>query len=217
MKKYELLQHDTTTTPNGIILYRIRALKDFSIVGRGFLGGYIEKEDNLSHLGDAWVEDNAWVCENAIVADNAVVYENARVFGNALIRGNARVFGDAWVFENAQVSGNAWVCGDARVYGINVVSGNTKLSGNDFITGDVQQNTSNDPSPINIEDLAQEVYSLSNDVTLSTARVVNLLQEKFNFPEHNKEQNEDLIRRYKNTRQGLENLCKEIILVNFSR
>jgi len=145
MKKYELLQHDTVTTPNGIVLYRIRALKDLAFAKKGDLGGYIEKEDNLSHLGDAWVADNAWVCENAIVADNAVVYENARVYGNAWIRGNAVVSGNARVFENAEVYekgrifGSVRVLGDAKVYGFPVM------------TGDIQQNTSSDSSPVNIE------------------------------------------------------------------
>lgn len=98
MKKYEMLQDDKIEV-SGHILYRIRALKDFGNVKAGDIGGYIEREENLSQEGTCWIYDNAWV------RGNAKVYDNAKVFGNA------KVYGSAWV------GGNAWVCGDARVYG----------------------------------------------------------------------------------------------------
>ena len=81
-KKYELLKNDTITAPNGKTLYRIKALIDFSVVVAGSLGGYIEKEDNLAHTGNAWV------------SGNAEVYGNAWVYGDALVSGNARVSDD---------------------------------------------------------------------------------------------------------------------------
>ena len=96
-KKYELLKNDTITIPNGKTLYRIKALINFDVVVAGSLGGYIEKEDNLTHTGNAWVY------------------------------GNARVSGNAWVFGNACVSDDACVSGDARVSGDALVSGNDDL------------------------------------------------------------------------------------------
>lgn len=45
-KKYELI--DETQEWNGRILHRIRALADFGDVKAGELGGWIEKEENLS-------------------------------------------------------------------------------------------------------------------------------------------------------------------------
>ena len=113
-KKYELTNE--TIEFGGKILHRIKALKDFNDVKKGDLGGYIEKEENLSHEGNAWVSDNAWVCGNAWVSDNAKVFGNAWVYGNAKVFGNAEVFGNAWVFGNAKVFGNAWVFGNAKVY-----------------------------------------------------------------------------------------------------
>ena len=65
MKKHELT--DDTITVGGRILHRSKALKSFSDVEEGDLGGYVEKEDNLNQSGNAWVY------------------------------GNARVYGDAWV------------------------------------------------------------------------------------------------------------------------
>ena len=79
-KKYELLKNDTVTAPNGKTLYRIKALIDFGVVVAGSLGGYIEKEDNLAHSGNAWVYGNAQVYGDARVSYNARVYGNARVY-----------------------------------------------------------------------------------------------------------------------------------------
>ncbi|HDL3057586.1 TPA: hypothetical protein PW592_002483, partial [Mannheimia haemolytica] len=50
-KKYELLQNDTINH-NGRTLYRIKAITTFGTVFAGTLGGYIEKESNLKHLGN---------------------------------------------------------------------------------------------------------------------------------------------------------------------
>lgn len=56
-KKYELLKNDIITV-NNRTLYEIRALKDFSDVKREGIGGYIEKEDNLSHDDNCWIYGN---------------------------------------------------------------------------------------------------------------------------------------------------------------
>ena len=114
-KKYELLKNDTVTAPNGKTLYRIKSLINFGVVVAGSLGGYIEKEDNLAHSGNAWVYGDALVSDNAQVYGDAQVYGNARVYGNALVSDNAQVYGDARVYGNAQVYGDALVSDNARV------------------------------------------------------------------------------------------------------
>ena len=98
----------------GITLRRIRAAVAFRGIAKGDLGGFIEKEDNLSQAGDAWVSDDAQVSGDAQVSDDAQVSGNAWVSGNAQVFGNARVSGDARVFGNARVSGDAQVFGDAQ-------------------------------------------------------------------------------------------------------
>lgn len=80
MKKYKILK-DQYIEAYGKKLYRIQALKDFNGVRSGDIGGYIEKESNLSQY------DNAWVYGNAQVSDDAQVYGNARVFCNARVYG----------------------------------------------------------------------------------------------------------------------------------
>lgn len=96
MNKYKLT--DKTKDFAGITLYQIKALKDFAEVKKGDLGGWIEKESNLSQYGDAWVFGNARVCEDASVF------------------GNARVSGDAWVSGNAKVNSKIKVIGDFGFY-----------------------------------------------------------------------------------------------------
>ena len=107
MKKYEFTGE--TKEFNDATLHRIRALKDFGYVEAGDLGGWIEKEENLSHDGGYWVSDDAQV------SGDARVYGNAWVSGDAWVSDDARVSGDAWVSDDARVSGNAWVAGDAEI------------------------------------------------------------------------------------------------------
>ena len=56
-------------------LFQIKSVKEFSDVKKGELGGYIEKEANLSQSGDAWV------------SGDAQVFDDARVYGNAQVSG----------------------------------------------------------------------------------------------------------------------------------
>lgn len=99
MKKFELTTD--RIEENGTILYRIKALIDFWDVKAGDLGGYVEKEENLSQYGSAWVSDNAFVLGNAQVYDNAWVSGNAQVCGNTWVCDNAHIYGNARVYDNA--------------------------------------------------------------------------------------------------------------------
>ena len=147
-KKYEL--SNITIEFNGVTLHRIKALKDFSNVKAGDLGGWVEKEDNLSQIDDAWIDENAKVygnaqiCGNVIVFDDAIIYDNAKVYGNAHICNNAKVYdnafvyGDVWVYGNAKVFGNAKVDGNAEVYGNAIIYENAEVYGNAQICGKAQ-------------------------------------------------------------------------------
>lgn len=77
MKKYKLTNE--TIEYKGKKLYRIKALIDFGNVEKGARGGFVEKEENLSMSG------NAWVCGDALVCGGAFVYGAAKVCGNALV------------------------------------------------------------------------------------------------------------------------------------
>ena len=142
MKKYEL----TTNTKIcfGRKLYQIKALKDFGNVKAGDLGGYIEKEENLSQDGIAWVSDNACVYDNARICNNAHVYGNARIYNNAQVFGNACVYGDAEVFDDARICDTAriydtaWIYGNAQIYGNACVCDNAEVFDNACVLGKAQ-------------------------------------------------------------------------------
>ena len=71
MKKYEMTNESIEFI--GVKLFRIRALQDFRDVKAGDLGGYIEREENLSQY------DYCWVYGNARVYGNAEVYKNTHL------------------------------------------------------------------------------------------------------------------------------------------
>ena len=77
MKKYSLTK--TKKEFLGITLFQIKAEMSFGDIPKGDLGGWIEKESNLSHSGNAWVYDNA------------------------------RVSGDAWKLTPLQIHGTIWI------------------------------------------------------------------------------------------------------------
>ena len=82
MKKFEFTGETKTISLlfRTATLHRIRAVAEFGLVKIGDLGGWIEKEENLSHEGKAWVWGNAEVCGDAEVWGNAKVWGNAEVF-----------------------------------------------------------------------------------------------------------------------------------------
>lgn len=64
MKKFELTT-ETKINICGKKLFRIKALISFGLIIAGEKGGWIEKEENLSQSGNAWVFGNAEVYDNA--------------------------------------------------------------------------------------------------------------------------------------------------------
>lgn len=86
MKKFELTGEQKHCC--GITLFRIKALKSFSDVVVGQTGGWVEKEENLSQDGDAWVSGNAVVKGDAVVSGSAVVKGDAWIIGNAVVSYN---------------------------------------------------------------------------------------------------------------------------------
>ena len=74
-KKFELTGNFVINA-FGIELFQIKCTKSFKYANEGDLGGYVEKEDNLSQSGDAWVSGDAQVSGNARVSGDARVENN---------------------------------------------------------------------------------------------------------------------------------------------
>ena len=146
MKKYELT-NESLHMEGDTVLHRIKALRSFGKVKVGDLGGFIEKEENLSHSGVCWVFDNAQVLGNARVSDNAEIcgiakiYDDAQVFGGAKVFDSAEVFGWAQVYDDVRVFGHTKVYdyaemnGHARIFGYARAFNNTKVFGNVWVFG----------------------------------------------------------------------------------
>ena len=144
-KKYELTEE--VMEYEGLILHRIRAIKEFGDVKKGDLGGWVESEKNLSQDDNCWVYDNAKVYgdariwDNAKVRENACVYDSAHLHGDSCIRVDAEVYeyaaiydlakvaGTVKVYGNATVSEVANICGNAEIYGYATICGDTHLDG----------------------------------------------------------------------------------------
>lgn len=134
-KKYELVKDDFVMV-NGNKLYRIKALVDIEPwVAAGQLGGYIEKEENLSHEGTCWVFDNAMVYDKAVIKEDAQVSLNAQVYGQAIMSGQSMATDHAKVYDFAEVRGNALIHYRAEVYGYSLVEDNAAVGGNSKVYG----------------------------------------------------------------------------------
>ena len=128
--KYEFTGE--TKNYEGHILHRIKRLSD------NVIGGWIEKEENLSQDGSCWVSNGAKVYDDARIYDNAAIWTYAQVYGNAKVYGNATIYDRAVVHDDAQVYGDANVYGKAKVYGEAKVYGNAKIDGETNVFGNIK-------------------------------------------------------------------------------
>lgn len=137
--KYSLTENKRTFFSDRV-LYQIKAERDIEgiRVKKGELGGWIEKEDNLSQRGDCWVSGDAYVYQSALVCENACIFGAASIFGHARISGHARVYNNACVFEYAQVYGYTQVFGNVCVYGHAHIYGSIQVYGDVCIFKTIQ-------------------------------------------------------------------------------
>lgn len=98
IKKYEFYKSEAKSI-KGRTLFRIRALVDIHLhrVKAGDFGGFIEKEENLSHEG------NAWVAGGSAVYGSGMISRNALIAGEAIVS-DSNVYGDIAIEGRAQVS-----------------------------------------------------------------------------------------------------------------
>lgn len=136
-----------------VVLHRIMAARDItlangSMVAAGTLGGWIEKESNLSHHANCWVADEAKVFANAKIIDSArasghaqafhqaklagrsQICDHAKAFGNTNMYDDARLSGYAKLSNSVNLSGNAQVCDTVHLLGNLYATGDTKFQGN---------------------------------------------------------------------------------------
>ena len=140
MKKYELIK-ESKTIFEGIEIYRIRALKDFSDVRTGDIGGWVCSEDNLSQNGNCWIYDNAKCLDDARVYYNAKMYDNAIMYDDAIMYDNSRMFNNTIMYDNSRIFNNAKMYDNAMMYNktrmfSNAIMGDNAIMYDDAIIGD---------------------------------------------------------------------------------
>lgn len=138
--KYRITDITHPRYPN---LKRIQALTDISEdVKRGNLGGFVEKEWNLSQKGGCWIYPNAICRESARVQGNARLYDNTQACGRAVVTGEADLLGysivkgDSYI-RDAELRGAVMICGDAVVESNNNPEKAPSISGKSRIYGAV--------------------------------------------------------------------------------
>ena len=115
MLKYEILYDQPKNITRDKVVYRIRALQDFSDVKAGDIGGYIEWGMNLSQAGNCWIYDDACCFGYGSVIEDACIKDYALVWMGALIKGSAIVSGESLVYENSVIGGKTIVTDDSGV------------------------------------------------------------------------------------------------------
>ena len=100
-KKYEL--SDITMEFEGRTLYRIRALKNFSDVKAGDLGGWVETEYNLSQEGNCWIYNEAKCMDNSKICDNSTMHDYSEMYDYSIMRGDSEMYGHSEMFGYSEM------------------------------------------------------------------------------------------------------------------
>ena len=137
-------------------VYRIRALKDFSDVKKGDLGGFVSSYKNLSQYGDCWIYDDAAVIQDATLENNSTIHNMSIMYGtstairNSKIYKGTRICGNSIIVDST-ISGKS-LLKDTRIY-------NSKIKGN-IITYDMS-------SLINYSNIRGTLYLSNSSITNS--------------------------------------------------
>lgn len=116
-KKYEILMDEENTIEwKGHTLHRIKALRDFNDVRKGDIGGYVEKEKNLSHYGDCWIYDDAKAMDNSRVYDNSAMYDDSEMYDNSIMCNNSKMYDNSEMHGNTEMHSNSIMCDNSKMY-----------------------------------------------------------------------------------------------------
>lgn len=124
-KKYKLIE-GSRFWQYGRPLYRIQALRDFSDVKKGDLGGFVESEANLSQMGDCWIYDMAQAVDKSRVEGDACLRDCSKMYGSSIIKDKAQLQGCARMIQYACLEDNA-VAIDADILGFVTITGDVVI------------------------------------------------------------------------------------------
>lgn len=124
-KKYKLIQ-DSRIWQYDRAIYRIQALRDFSDVKKGDLGGFVESEENLSQEGNCWIYDNAQAVEKSTVKGDACLRDCSKMYDSSLLKDKAQLRGCARMLHYSCLADNA-VAIDTNILGFATITGDVVI------------------------------------------------------------------------------------------
>lgn len=119
-----ILTKDDSIACNSVYFYRPKAVKDFSNVSKGNIGGFIDGYHNLSQKGNCWIYHTASVYGEAYISEDAKILDKARIYGDSVVYGNTVVGGDAMIYGKSKI--NTGMIYNAEVF-------DSKIFGNSYI------------------------------------------------------------------------------------
>jgi hypothetical protein len=103
MRKYRLRKDLKAQYPDypRVTFYQIEALRNFSDVKKGDLGGFIQNYHNLSQVGDCWLY-SGYIHEDAKVSGKSRIYESD-ILNNSTVCGDSEIL-RCTIFDDSYLS-----------------------------------------------------------------------------------------------------------------
>ena len=114
-------------------LYRIRALRDFSDIKKGDLGGWVSSENNLSQEGDCWIYDNAKCMDNARMYDNSTMYDYSEMYDYSIMRGDSEMHSYTEMHDYTIMYSCSKMYGCSEMHDSSTMHGNSTMYGNSIM------------------------------------------------------------------------------------
>ena len=122
-------------------LYRIRALKDFSDVKKGDLGGWVSSENNLSQEGNCWIYDEAKCMDNAKMFGNSTMHDYSEMHDYSIMYSYSKMYGcsemhdSSTMYGNSAMYGNSMMCGCSKMFDYSEMFDDSAMYGNSKMYG----------------------------------------------------------------------------------
>lgn len=129
--KYELT--NKTRVVRDVTLRQIRAVKPFSNIKKGSLGGFVQSLQNLSQQGNCWISRNAIVMGQARIENFARITGYSIVRGQAVVRDHAKVRGCAEVTGQSVIQDRAIICDRVKIFNAPIIGGRSMISGDSMV------------------------------------------------------------------------------------
>ena len=120
--KFELDRNISMEWGGGETLYRIRSLKDFTLINnkkikKGDLGGWVNSEERLSQEGNCWIYDECKMFGKSYRCDESIGYGDSQQYGHSRQYGYSRQFGDSQQYDHSRQYGHSLQYGYSRQFG----------------------------------------------------------------------------------------------------